>query len=133
MKLDIGVVCLVMTIIISIPASAEQFKCEVGRKNWCDINGCKIIEVNDEFNTINLDERKYGLCESGKKECQTFDITYSRISGIFLNVGFGVGAFIKIAMQDEKLLLNIKKGEFIEVRSGMLGAMNSFGSCEKID
>lgn len=132
MKIITGIIFLFLAILISSPAYALKFRCDVKEKSWCESTGCKSADAKGEYNLISFDDKTYSLCSEGKTECQVLEIEYGQKSGIFYIVGFGSGAFIKWATQDEDLILKIKEGEFVEVRTNMLGSMSSFGRCLEI-
>ena len=91
--------------------------------------GCKEEDGTKEYNIINVQTKTYIMCTEGKLNRQKFPIRDVRKSGIFVVLTFAGSSLLKIALQDETLIFNIKSGEFIEFRDNLLGGINSFGKC----
>ena len=91
--------------------------------------GCKEEDGTKEYNIINVQTKTYTMCTEGKLNCQKFPMRDVRKSGIFVVLTFAGSSLLKIALQDETLIFNIKLGEFMEFRDNLLGGINSFGKC----
>ena len=116
---------------LSSSAFATTLRCNVDTKNWCSAAGCNQGPGDGEYVIINTDNQTYSLCKIGKDDCDVLVLNSGRQSGAFMMFDFGGASFLKMALMDVDPM-NIKEGEFIEVRDSMVGAMNSFGSCETL-
>jgi hypothetical protein len=123
---------LVAAMSAAATAHAGTLRCKVEKKIWCAKDGCKESQGSQEFNIVDLSAATYNMCNEGKHNCQSIPISDVGKSGIFMVVKFGGAALFKVALEDEKSVFNVNAGDFIEVRDNMLGAMNSFGTCAKM-
>ena len=114
---------LIIALLFSTPAWADNFVCNVKVKKACDAKGCNSA-ILDEFRLIN-EQSDTIMIGSDKAEIKS---QYQ--AGIFKIYEMGSGsAFIKIAMTDVPLL-NLKSGDFLEQRDLMLGSILSWGKCK---
>jgi hypothetical protein len=127
--LVLGVVLLVAT--GGVGYAADTFKCQTSKKIWCTKNGCKEGDGSKEYVLINLKKKIYSMCTRGKAKCDDLNLKTIGKSGIFAIFYFGGSSYLKMALQDESLVWNLKSGDFIEVRDNALGVMNSYGVCMK--
>jgi hypothetical protein len=111
--------------------AADTFKCQTSKKIWCTKNGCKEGDGSKDYVVINLEKKSYSMCTIGKAKCDDLNLKTIKKSGIFAVFYFGGSSYLKMALQDESLIWNLKSGDFIEVRDNALGVMNSYGVCVK--
>jgi len=104
-------------------ATASKYVCNVTAKTVCGKLGCESSEIlNDDFRIIDEDKRTY---EIGTDE---FSLAGSETSGAFKIFKVGSAGFIKIITIDAEPL-ELKRGQFLEVRDLMLNTVSSWGIC----
>lgn len=125
------IILSVSLILTSSPGFASAiFYCQMS-KIFCSKGGCKENNTPNEYRIINVDTGNYSLCTNGDEKCDNAKLKNIGESGIFAIFYFGGSSYLKLALEDEPLILKINAGDFVETRDIGLGVMNSYGSCKK--
>jgi hypothetical protein len=105
---------------LSIPGTlaALTLKCDVDTKNYCAEGGCKSLPPNDEYILVNTDNETYSLCVNGRPKCQVLKLRGGQVSGAFFIFKLGGASFMKMSTSDVELV-NLKRGQFLEVRDNI--------------
>jgi hypothetical protein len=119
----------VSLLLVSGGVGDAALKCQTSKKIWCAKDGCKELDGSRDYVVINIEKNIYSMCTRGKSKCDDLTLKTIGKSGIFAIFYFGGSAYLKMALQDETLIGNLKSGDFIEVRDNALGVMNSYGVC----
>ena len=113
----------ILTLMFATQTMAEKYVCNVTAKSVCGELGCESAEIlNDDFRIIDENQKTY---EIGSDK---FSLVSSETSGAFKIFKVGSAGFIKIITIDAKPL-ELKRGQFLEVRDLMLNTVSSWGIC----
>lgn len=104
----------------------QQILCNVKKVNSCTYSdGCATAKpLDDDFRLIDLENNTISVGGD------ISPITSAEKSGIFYFFKFGGAAFLKMALQDEKVMFNISAGDYIEQRDALLGTILTWGNCK---
>jgi len=111
-------------------AYGETFICQVDKQVICSKKSCNEVNPKGEhFRRIDTLAMQYEICD--KKDCN-LSVPVDNIfpNGIFVHYEMSGSAFLKMAIEDEPLLLGIEKGDFYEQRDVGLNTILSWGKCK---
>ena len=122
----------VFVMLLFAEVRAETFQCEIAKKTWCAKSGCNSGAGKGEYVVINTDNQTYSLCVHGKSKCQILKLKGARAFGAFVSFKFGGNGYLKMTLIDSPAPVKLNKGEFMEIRDNLLGAMTSYGNCKTL-
>src|SRR5262245_54785165 len=117
---------LVFACCLTVPARAQELRCEIKTKFVCQVNGCKSVTPDVSY-IIDPIKRKYSRCD--KKGCDIHDAVIGH-SGAFMTVQVGPSTIAKMAEVDASAF-EIKAFSFHEVATHLHAVYVSFGSCAR--
>jgi hypothetical protein len=127
---------MMLIVLGAFPAlSKNVIRCDIERKRFCEKSGCKDATAFEEYKIIRGDS--YKLCIRVKKQdpvdCQktTASSNYQDNDPGFWRWAF-LGGEAKMAKIDMPFL-GLTPGDFLEMRSVLLGSFSSFGKCRVVE
>lgn len=122
------VILSTLLILISYPTfGANKYVCQVSFKKVCSEKGCKDAKIlGDDYRIIDVSAKTYIIGD------QKFKLEGISSSGIFKYFYVGGAGFMKMVEMGQSIkdLIEIKRGEFIEVRDTFLSTITSWGICK---
>ena len=116
---------LAFTIFSFSSFASNKYVCQVNKKKNCGEQACENTKVlDDDYRIIDTINKTYTI---GK---DVFELVEVSSSGAFTIFKVGGAGYMKMYWMKKNDLLNIERGQFMEVRDTFLTSIISWGICK---